>query len=231
MTDFETVKNIAKQYPILIHSAEFVTQTLREHSAANKPNLIQNATPMEDSMSDSSSSEGDSPTVSPNQRGGDIRQISRNQLTQALLLAGSASTNSLSNIAQRNQSQVSSLPSSMASTSSTSGPSAAQSSASLISSSMFSNALSQALNAAGTGASTQSTSASTPAQPNTTSTDDALNLAGSNENHAERYANELQTMREMGLSEELINIQALVISNGNVEAAVNLVLSGLGSFN
>lgn len=225
MTDYETVKNIAKQYPILIHSAEFVTKTLREHLASNKPNLIQNVIPMEDSLSDSSSSESDSPTVSPNQRGGDIRQISRDQLTQALLLAGSSSTNSLSNIAQRNQSQAPSVPS--ASTSSTSGASATQSSASLISSSMFSNALSQALNAAGTGASTQSTSA----QPNPAPPADPLNLPGPAENLAERYASELKTMREMGLFEELDNIQALVVSNGNVEAAINLVLSGLGNFN
>lgn len=230
MTDYETVTNMAKQYPILIHSAEFVTKTLREHLAANKPNLIQNVIPMEDSMSDSSSSESDSPTVSPNQRNSDIRQISRDQLTQALLLAGTASTNSLSNIAQRNQQQSTPFrsTSTTAAESSTSGA-AAQSSASLISSSMFSNALSQALSAAGgTGpSSTQSTSA----QPNPAPSANQLNLPASNDNLAERYATELQTMREMGLYEELINIQALVVSNGNVEAAINLVLSGLGNFN
>lgn len=237
MTDYETVTNMAKQYPILIHSAEFVTKTLREHLASNKPNLIQNVIPMEDSMSDSSSSESDSPTVSPNQRNSDIRQISRDQLTQALLLAGTSSTNSLSNIAQRNQQQATPAfrPTSTTSTesSSTSGAASAaaasaQSTASLISSSMFSNALSQALSAAGgTGASTQSTSA----QPNPVASGQQLNLPGSNDNLAERYASELQTMREMGLYEELINIQALVVSNGNVEAAINLVLSGLGNFN
>lgn len=244
MTDYETTKTIAKQYPILIHSAEFVTKLLREHLAANKPNLVQNVQPAEDSMSDSSSSESDSPTVSPNQRSGDIRQISRDQLTQALLLAGTSSTNSLSNIAQRNQSQTSSssaLPSTSSASASSTGPTtvSAPSSASLISSSMFSNALSQALNAAGTGgggntgtaiggAITQSTSAQLnppPAVPN------SPNLPGSNENLADRYATELQTMREMGLFEEMINIQALVVSNGDVESAINLVLSGLGSFN
>lgn len=232
MTDYETVKNIAKQYPILIHSAEFVTKTLREHMAANKQNLasnlIQNIQPTEDSLSDSSSSESDSPTVSPNQRTGDIRQISREHLAQALLMAGTSSTNSLSNIAQRNQAQTqSSSQPSTSTASSTSG--APQSSGSLISNSMFSNALSQALSAAGagTGASTQSTSA----QPNQTQSASAVNLPSANDNLAERYANELQTMREMGLFEELINIQALVVSNGDVEAAINLVLSGLGSFN
>lgn len=223
MTDYEIAKNIGKQYPILIHSAEFVTKTIRENMAANKPNLIQNTQPAEDSMSDSSS-ESDSPTVSSNQRTGDIRQISRDQLAQALLLAGTSSSNSLSNIAQRNQAQSQSTQPSTSSTTSTSGTSA-----SLISNSMFSNALSQALNAAGSGGGGSSggggvtgySNQSTSAQPN----------PSSNENLAERYANELQTMREMGLFDEMNNIQALAVSNGDVEAAINLVLSGLGSFN
>lgn len=220
MTDFDSVKNFAKEYPILVHSAEFVTKTIREHLAANKPNLIQSVQPAEDSMSDSSSSESDSPTVSPNQRTGDIRQISRDQLSQALFLAGNASSNSLSNIAQRNQAQSASAPS-------TSGPSAAQSSGSLISNSMFSNALSRALNAAGGSATSPQSTSTQPAAAATQSASAPV----ANENLAERYATELQTMREMGLFEELMNIQALVVSNGDVEAAINLVLSGLGSFN
>lgn len=225
MTDHETVKNIAKQYPIMIHSAEFVTKTLREHLVTNKPNLVQNVTPTEDSMSDSSSSESDSPTVSPNQRTGDIRQISRDQLSQALLLAGTSSSNSLSNIAQRNQTQSSSFPST--SSASSTSTSAATSAANLISTSMFSNALSQALNAAGTGSSTQSTST----QPTTTPAPNVLDLPASNENPAARYASELQTMREMGLFDEVINIQALEVCDGDVETAINLVLSAQGSFN
>lgn len=229
MAEYDTAKTIAKQYPILIHSAQFVTKLLRENLTSNTPNLVQNVQPIEDS--DSSSSESDSPTVSPN-RSGDIRQISRDQLTQALLLAGSASTNSLSNIAQRNQSQTSTSSQQSTSSASAIAPATATapSSASLISTSMFTNALSQALNAAGnTGPSPQSTAA----QPNpaASANPNPLNLPASNENHAERYATELQTMREMGLFEELINIQALVVSNGDVEAAINLVLSGLGSFN
>lgn len=221
MADLEAVQNVAKQYPILIHSAEFVAKTIRDYLASNKPNLSQNVTPTEDSLSDSSSSESDSSSVSPNQRVGDIRQISRDQLSQALQLAGTASTNSLSNIAQRNQNESSTLPS----TSTASSSSISSTASNLISNSMFSNALSQALNAASTASSTQSTS--TPSNPTST----PFSLTGSNDNHAEKYANELQTMREMGLFEELINIQALVVSNGDVEAAINLVLSGLGNFN
>lgn len=228
MTDFETVKNFAKQYPILVHSAEFVTKTIREHLTANKPNLVQNVQPAEDSLSDSSSSESDSPAAGvSNQRTGDIRQISRDQLSQALFLAGNASSNSLSNIAQRNQTQSTGSGPSTSSAPST-VPSAAQSSSgNLISNSMFSNALSQALNATSSSASPQSTST----QPSPAPSAGGQNSSSSNDNLAERYATELQTMREMGLFEELINIQALVVSNGDVEAAINLVLSGLGSFN
>lgn len=101
---------------------------------------------------------------------------------------------------------------------------------------MFSNALSQALSAAGTGtgggggpALTQSTSAHM--NPPAPSVPSSLNLPESNENLTDRYATELRTMQEMGLFEELINIQALVISNGDVEAAINLVLTGFGNFN
>lgn len=227
MTDYETVKNFAKQYPILIHSAEFVTKTMREHLAANKPNLIQSIQPTEDSLSDSSSSESDSAAISPNQRTGDIRQISRDQLSQALFLAGNSSSNSLSNIAQRNQNQTTSSGPSTSSATSVSGASTISG---LISNSMFSNALSQALNATSTSAtSTQSTS--TQPNPNPNPVQSVPSVPGPNDNLAERYATELQTMREMGLFEELMNIQALVVSNGDVEAAINLVLSGLGGFN
>lgn len=217
MSVLESATRIAKEYPILIHSAEFVTKALRDHFAANKPNFYQNAQPSEDSLSDSSSSESDSPMVSPNQRSGDIRQISRDQLSQALLLAGSASLNSLSNIAQRNASTSQATSASVPSTSSTS---ASTSASGLISNSMFSNALSQAL------MSTNSSSA-TPNPPSATQSQPSNEPAAANENLAERYVNELQTMHEMGLFDDLVNIQALTVSNGDVEAAINLVLSGL----
>lgn len=228
MTDFNTVKAIGKEYPILIHSAKFVSKAMRDHLIANKP-LNSSASPNEDSLSDSSSSESDSTS---NQRATDIRQISRDQLAQALLLAGTSfqSNNSLSNIAQRSQaqSQATSQPSTSSATS-TSGTSASQSTG-LISNSIFSNALSQALFAAGAGsagASNTSTSTqSTSAQPNPS---DAQNVSNSQENVAERFANELQTMREMGLQDEMTNLEALLVTNGDVQAAINLVFTSLSN--
>lgn len=38
-------------------------------------------------------------------------------------------------------------------------------------------------------------------------------------------------MHEMGLFNDPINLQALAVSNGDVETAINLVLSGLGNAN
>lgn len=229
MAVLESAQQIAKLYPILVHSAEFVTKTIKEYLASNKPNLVTHALPGEDSLSDSSSSEGDSPMASPNQQA-DIRAISRDQLAAALLMAGTSSRNSLSNISQRTvpASGASSVPAVIPSTSaSSSSSSTATSAAGQISNSLFTNALSQALLAqlAGAGAATAGSGSggatASIAQP----------AQGTNENLAERYADELQTMREIGLFDEMVNIQALVVSNGDVEAAINLVLSGLAHFN
>lgn len=231
MSVLESAQQIAKLYPILIHSAEFVTKTIKEYLAANKPNLAMHALPSEDSLSDSSSSEGDSPMASPNQQP-DIRAISRDQLAAALLIAGTSSRNSLSNISQRTvpatgalgaggQSTPAVVPSTSAS-SSTAAPGQ-------ISSSLFTNALSQALLAQLAGAGAASAPTTGGAESNAPSV--AQPAQSANENLAERYASELQTMREIGLFDEMVNIQALVVSNGDVEAAINIVLSGLAHFN
>uniref|UniRef100_A0A182NCZ3 Ubiquitin-like protein 7 n=1 Tax=Anopheles dirus TaxID=7168 RepID=A0A182NCZ3_9DIPT len=42
-----------------------------------------------------------------------------------------------------------------------------------------------------------------------------------------QYRRELDTMREMGLTDTETNLQALIVCNGNVESAVNLVFSGM----
>lgn len=135
-------------------------------------------------------------------------------------MAGSASLNSLSNISQRNP-QQSSAPISSTSSAPTPAPSstAAPLPSSLISDSFFSNALSQALASSSSGTSNANPTGSTETQQDP------------NQVLSARYSNELRTMREMGLYNELINLQALAISNGDVEAAINLVLSGLGSSN
>lgn len=215
MKKIDSARKIAEQYPILIHSAEFVTKTIKEFWASNKPNLATLTVQSEDSLSDATSSDSDSPSASPNQQplrsasGRNIRQISRDQLTAAILAAGSASRNSLSNIAQRNTSvsgtqQTAGVPST--STSNSDG------NRGLINRSVLTEALSQALLQA-------TTSSGAPRE----TAEDQPNA----ERLAETYVNELRTMREMGLFDEVVNIQALVMSNGDVEAAINLVLSGV----
>lgn len=163
----------------------------------------------------------------PNQ-GGDIRQISRDQLIAALMQAGSASRNSLSNIAQRNNAtspnplsapSLASASNSARPTTSTASTSAAGGQSNPISSSFFGTALSQVLSqvqAQNDAANTASPQAqAVPAAPEG--------------NLATRYATELVLMQEMGLFDEEVNIQALIVSSGNVEAAINLVLGGFGS--
>lgn len=237
MSVIKSVKLIAKHYPVLIRSAEFVTRAIKEHIAATRKSSLASVLPSEDSLSDSSSSEGDSPISNQARASHNIRQISRDQLTDALILAGSSSLNSLSNIAQRNQ--IDSLtpnrnpltPSTSSSNVAASTPST--SSSGLISNSFFSNALSNAMlyrqrpTPAGQRPQQQDATQQTQRQPS------AANIPGGtdDENLRERFATELQTMREMGLTEDMINIQALVVSNGDVESAINLVLSGLGNFN
>lgn len=72
--------------------------------------------------------------------------------------------------------------------------------------------------------STPPTQTSSVADPSTSSVDPTANNT-----NVQQYAAELQIMRDMGLTEESSNLQALIICNGNVETAVSLVL-GLGNF-
>jgi len=173
MVRSKQAKEMGDQYPILITSAKFVAETMINNLKTNP------TTPQTTTAEDSSdSSENDSPQASPNHA--DNQRISRNQLAAALLFAGRASLNSLSNIAERTIDDAE-----MATTSNTTA------------------------------------SEQVPSQ----STGDAGSLLV----NRQRYTAELETMREMGLTDENNNLQALILCNGNVEAAVTLVL-GIGNF-
>lgn len=73
------------------------------------------------------------------------------------------------------------------------------------------------------------TTSNTPQTNQTLSTIDPGTSSVQPSGNSQRYATELQIMRDMGLTEENSNLQALILCNGNVEAAVTLVL-GLGNF-
>lgn len=45
---------------------------------------------------------------------------------------------------------------------------------------------------------------------------------------AERMSQQLQQMRELGLRDQVFNLQALQITNGDVQAAIELVMSSGG---
>lgn len=79
---------------------------------------------------------------------------------------------------------------------------------------MISTALSRAINRSSPSSSTRESSASTS---EATTTDDAANLR--------LYADQLAKMQEMGLTDNNINLRALIINNGDVNAAINLVLT------
>lgn len=164
----------------------------------------------EESLSDeSSTSEGDSPTASPNHA--DMGRISRGQLFAALLLAGRTHTAmelpSIANDAgspSATTSTATETPTTPSTSSASTAPPPAR-----ISNSIFSNALSQALTPM------DSTSATEPLD---------------NAQRAQQYASEMSTMYEMGLTDAATNLQALIIFNGSVQEAVNLVLSGMSDF-
>lgn len=197
----------------------------------------------------SSSSSEEENSSNPNQsEQARIRRISRDQLAAALMLAGSSSLNSLSNIAQRNanlteQQQQERQQRSIldaASTSSNNSPSPSPATPGRITSSLFNSALTQAL--MNTTAQSSSSSSSSQLNPNDNSDQQqqlqqlhgmlmdtsSLPLNQSNEQR-QRYANQLEIMTEMGLLNESLNLQALILTEGDVEAAINLVLAGINT--
>uniref|UniRef100_A0A8D8VGC0 Ubiquitin-like protein 7 n=2 Tax=Cacopsylla melanoneura TaxID=428564 RepID=A0A8D8VGC0_9HEMI len=67
--------------------------------------------------------------------------------------------------------------------------------------------------------------ASSSSAPSTSVTSPTANVSPG-VNLIEQYASQIQQMRDMGLSDELVMVQALQLTNGDVSAAVNLVFSG-----
>lgn len=182
---------------------------------------------------------------SPN-RSDSIRRISRGQLATALMLAGSASLNSLSNLANvggetAGEQPAPATPMSVDPPPVLSSPSTSTTqTANRLTNSMFSDALSNALRGSAAraqnnadepmgGTNTEGSSIVTPTILDE-SNNDARQASQQNslQQYSQQYNSELYTMREMGLHDETSNLHAIVLCNGNVEAAINLVLSGMG---
>lgn len=65
MTILDSATKLAHEYPIIVHSAEFIAKTTHEQLLANKPASVPAIDQQEDSLSDSSSSESDSSGNTP----------------------------------------------------------------------------------------------------------------------------------------------------------------------
>lgn len=222
----EVVKNIAEKYPIICEAAAFIVDTVKKELARNSSYIAEIV-----SDTTTSSEEENSGTPANQSEQARIRRISRHQLAVALQQAGTTSMNSLSDIAQRNTGNAES--------GSSTNPQTPQApTGGRILSSTFSNALARALGALGANTlastsnptETNNTEAhneamqwmdSDPQDPASTS-DDVNGLPARYRDH--QYAEQLRLMSQMGFTNYAENISYLIITSGNVENAVNLIM-------
>lgn len=229
----ETIRRVAEKHYILIEASRSIVQLLNSKmiskSATFSP-TIESA--LDDALSDSSSSDDNtSPTTSTGVRS--ARRITADQLASALAIAGSSSYNSLSNISQRDADNRESTDQTNQPSTSSSAPASNR-----ITSSMFMNALSEVIQS-------QRRSSTNPNEPEPMDTSPSTggpapvadNDVGAQtqsqhstlEASLSKYRAELEQMREMGLTDTETNLQALIVCNGNVETAINLVFSGMAN--
>lgn len=229
----ETIRRVAEKHYILIEASRSIVQLLNSKMISKSTTFsptIESA--LDDALSDSSSSDDNtSPTTSTGVRS--ARRITADQLASALAIAGSSSYNSLSNISQRDADNRESTDQTNQPSTSSSAPASNR-----ITSSMFMNALSEVIQS-------QRRSSSNPNEPEPMDTSPSTggpapvadNDVGAQtqsqhstlEASLSKYRAELEQMREMGLTDTETNLQALIVCNGNVEAAVNLVFSGMAN--
>lgn len=234
----ETIRRVAEKHYILIKASRSIVQLLNSKMISKSTTFsptIESA--LEDALSDSSSSEDNtSPTTSTGVRS--ARRITADQLASALAFAGS-SFNSLNSISQRDaDSRQTTDPTNQPSTSG-SAPASNR-----ITSSMFMNALSEVIQShrqhstepntnepepMDTSPASAPTSAPAPAAAPGDMGAQTLSQHSTLEASLSQYRAELDQMREMGLTDTETNLQALIVCNGNVETAVNLVFSGMNN--
>lgn len=230
----ETIRRVAEKHYILIKASRSIVQLLNSKmiskSATFSP-TIESA--LDEALSDSSSSEDNtSPTTSTGNRS--ARRITADQLASALAFAGS-SYNSLSNISQRDADNRETTDQTSQPSTSGSAPASNR-----ITSSMFMNALSEVIQSQQRQRSsdepepmdTSPASAQVAPPPDATPGDmgaQTLSQHSTLTASLGQYRAELDQMREMGLTDTETNLQALIVCNGNVETAVNLVFSGMNN--
>lgn len=236
----ETIRRVAEKHYILIKASRSIVQLLNSKMISKSTTFsptIESA--LEDALSDSSSSEDNtSPTTSTGVRS--ARRITADQLASALAFAGS-SYNSLNSISQRDaDNRQTTDPTNQPSTSS-SAPASNR-----ITSSMFMNALSEVIQSQRQRSTEPNSNEPEPMDTTPASTvtpasappaavapgdmgSQTLSQHSTLEASLSQYRAELDQMREMGLTDTETNLQALIVCNGNVETAVNLVFSGMNN--
>ncbi|KAL7025086.1 hypothetical protein ACKWTF_013330 [Chironomus riparius] len=233
----DTVRNMAENHRMLVEAAETICKALRsvKATAAEPQMLIRRS--FED-LSDSSSSSGSENLPRASTSNAANIRITTDFLRQSLEQARQ-NQNSLENISQRNLSQSSSIS---PSSSSSSVPNRRN----IISNSMVMSAIDEVLRArrSETDILAREPSVSSTASSNVESQPTEVAQEQIEEPEIERMEDEdnserdardiemitsfqtqLRQMEDMGLSNKAANIQALMVCNGNLEAAVNLVLA------
>ncbi|XP_067010192.1 ubiquitin-like protein 7 [Anabrus simplex] len=206
MENADTVRRIVELHPSLAEAANHIAAAVHEEAATGS-SATQGAssgfTYSYDALSDEE--EMDSSQSSDSQpRAGDglSRQQSYSTITAAQLAAALASATGLFPASPR------------ASSSNLAG--ASGSNTGLITSEMFSQAMQQAIATVVPG-----TGSETPANP-----DGASDMTSDVEAITRRLSRQLQQMRELGLTDNAVNLQALHATGGDVQAAIDLVFSG-----
>ncbi|KAF5279519.1 hypothetical protein FQR65_LT03341 [Abscondita terminalis] len=205
MADPDTVRKVAELHPSLIDAAHKIAAYVHEEASTGHHNQAGTSSGYSYSLEAISEDEDmESPNESPQEATPLTRNSSYNAITAAQLAAAIANATTA----------TFGLSSSPANTTTPT-----QGTSNIITSEMFSSAMQQAF------ASSQSQNSSTTSL----SGDPSPLLATVNETFeamTRRLQPQLQQMREMGLVNEAINIRALQTTSGDVQAAIELVLSG-----
>lgn len=221
----ETIRNLAHHHRVLIESSDAIVKALKSAKNQTEP-MPAPIQPNIDDFSDSSSSSSGSENHSSQARS--TARITQEFLRQSL--AAAQGRNSLSNISQRNLSQTGTSNPISPSTSSNSVPSGHR----FISSSMFMSAMNDVLR------SNRRTSAGADNTSETESREleesGVVNMEEDREAQETRdiemitsFQVQIKAMEDMGLQNKVQNLQALMVCNGNLEAAVNLVLAQMNT--
>lgn len=207
MSDPETVRKIAKQHPSLIEAANYIAAHVHEEAANVNQNQASTSTGYSYSLEAlSDDEEMDSSSSDPPRESQPLtRNSSYNAITAAQLAAAIANATNTNFGSPSMNSPASNPPPT----------------GNVITSEMFSNAMQQAFATSPFGAAFGSTpSTPNPANVNRNSEEETI------ENITRRLQPQLRQMREMGLTNDAVNVRALQATSGDVQSAIELVFSG-----